>query len=102
MVAFIPTCSCERETASHTFVSDGISTIGVGNVSGTGDSVTCGIGVSVNVGKLVAVGDGSSVSVGDRVAVGGMGVAEAGAAVGLALSVVEGVERSGVVVESEI
>jgi hypothetical protein len=76
--------------------------MGVGNVSGTGDSVTCGMGVSVNVGKLVAVGDGNGDSVGRRVVVGGMGVVEAGTTVGLALRGVEGVERNGVVVESEI
>ncbi|SRR5258706_6503726 len=90
MVAFIPTCSCERETASQTFGSDGISTMGVGKVSGTGDSVACGMGVSVSVGKVVAVGDGSGVSVGGRVAVSGMGVEEAGTTI-----VVDG---SGVVV----
>jgi hypothetical protein len=71
IVAFIPTCSCERETASQTFVSEGISTMGVGNVSGTGDSVTDGIGVAVRVGRLVYVGDGSSVFVEEGVAVSG-------------------------------
>ena len=94
-MAFIPTCSCELETASQIFWSEGISTMGVGNVSGTDDSVADGIGVSVNVGRLVDVGDGSGVFVGRGVAVGGMGVEEAGTAVDV-------IKGSGVVVAIEI
>ena len=58
MVAFIPTCNCEREMASHIFCSEGISTMGVGSVSGTGDSVADGMGVGVNVGRFVDEGLG--------------------------------------------
>ena len=76
--------------------------MGVGNVSGMGDSVTCRSGVSVSAGRLVAVGDGSGVSEGTSVAVSGMGVDEAGTTVGLDLSVVEGVEGGGVIVELAI
>ena len=54
--------------------------MGVGSVSGTGDSVADGMGVGVNVGRLV----------------GEINVDEAGTTVGLALSVVEGVEGGGV------
>jgi hypothetical protein len=63
--------------------------IGVGSVSGTGDSVGAGMDVDV-VGMLVDVGSGVSVEI--RVAVGEMEVAEAGTIVGLALS---GVEEGG-------
>ena len=86
--------------ASQVFVSAGISTTGVGNVSGTGDSVTCGRAVRVSVGRFVGEGLGVDVFVGIRVAVGGMGVDEAGTVVTLALSVVEGVAGSGVIVRS--
>ena len=83
IMAFIPTCSCERETASQTFVSDGISTMGVGNVSGTGDSVGEGSAVAVAVAVGISVGEGMEVGVfvGTRVAVGEVGVDEAGTTV---------------------
>jgi len=84
--------------ASQVFVSAGISTIGVGKVSGTGDSVADGIGVSVSVARFVDEGIGVDVFVGIRVAVGGMGVDEAGTVVTLALSVVEGVAGGGGIV----
>ena len=74
--------------------------MGVGNTSGTGDSVADGIGVSVSVGRFVGEGMGVDVFVGIRVAVGGAEVDEAETTVGLALSVVEGVEGSGVTVGS--
>lgn len=97
MVAFIPTCNCERDTASQTFVSDGISTIGVGNVSGTGVSVACGMGVSVKVDRLVADGLGIGVFVGTLVTVGGREVDDAvtaiaveGSGVNIAVGVVCG------------
>jgi len=86
--------------ASQVFVSAGISTMGGGNTSGTGDSVTNGIGISVSVGRFVGEGMGVDVFVGIRVAVGGAEVDEAGITVGLAVSVVEGVEGSGVIVGS--
>ena len=63
--------------------------IGVGSVSGTGDSVVNGIGVSVSVGRPVDVGDDSCVSV-------GLGVADA---VGVGVSVERPVAVSGVEVE---
>ena len=112
MVAFIPTCNCDREIASQTSASDGISTIGVGNGSGTGDSVGGGSGEGVGGCVAVAVGDGN----GSGVAVDGMdvalGVGMTGGAlvlvaevsvgdgipeeiVGPALSVVEGVVGAG-------
>ena len=74
MVAFIPICNWERETASHSTGSDGISTIGVGSVSVTGGIV----GDGVRVGVLVSVG-GSGV--GDEVFVGGGEVEETGTVV---------------------
>jgi len=74
--------------------------MGVGNVSGTGDSVTCGRAVGVSVGRFVGEGMGVDVFVGIRVAVGGAGVDDEETTVGFALSVVEGVEGSGVIVGS--
>ena len=85
MVAFIPTFNCERDTASQTFWSDGISTMGVGKVSGTGDSVGDGTVVDVTVGTLVAVG----MSVAEGVAVSGAEVEDDVATIALALSVVD-------------
>ena len=88
--------------ASQVFVSAGISTMGVGNVSGTGVSVACGRVVGVSVGRFVGEGLGVDVSVGTRVAVGGREVDKAGTAVGLALSVADGVDGSEVIVGSAI
>ena len=76
--------------ASQVFVSAGISTMGVGNVSGTGVSVACGRAVRVSVGRFVGEGMRVDVSVGTRVAVGGVGVDDAGTTVAE--------ERSGVTV----
>ena len=67
--------------ASQVFVSAGISTIGVGKVSGTGDSVADGIGVSVSVARFVDEGIGVDVFVGIRVAVGETEVDVAGSGV---------------------
>ena len=64
--------------------------MGVGNVSGTGDSVGAGIAVDVSVGVLVSVGIG----VDEEVAVSGAEVEDGVATVGLALSVDEGVAGS--------
>ena len=72
--------------------------MGVGTVSGTGDPVAAGIGVAVRVGRLVAEGLGSAVAVAKGVVVAGRAVEEAGTTVGVALSVAEGVNGSGVVV----
>jgi len=74
--------------------------MGVGNVSGTGDSVTCGRAVGVSVGRFVGEGMGVDVFVGIRVTVGAAEVDETGTTVELALSVVKGVEGSGVIVGS--
>ncbi len=71
----MPTCSCEREIAAQTSVSAGISTMGVGNVSGTGDKVGDGMIVDVTVGAVVGADVGAGVSVG------GMEVEEAGTTV---------------------
>lgn len=60
---------------SQTFVSEGISTMGVGNGSGTRDSVGDGMSVEVSVGVFVCVGDG--------VAVSGRGVEEGAVTVGV-------------------
>ena len=81
MVARIPTCKRARENAAQTSVSDGISIIGVGNVSTTGGKV--GEGVAMSDGGD-GVGDDAGVAgvlfdedaVGDSV--GGGGVDEAG------------------------
>ena len=78
--------------ASQVLVSAGISTMGVGSVSGAGVSVACGraVRVRVSVGRSVDEGMRVDVSVGTRVAVGGVGVDDAGTTVA--------VERSGVTV----
>src|SRR5215510_3964729 len=86
MIACMPTCNCEWAITSQAAGSAGISTIGVGNVSGTGVSTSDGEGVGVRVGTGVSVGDGrdvevrvgSEVSVGKDVAV-NSGVAVSGA-----------------------
>jgi len=83
MVAFMPTCNRDCETASHTPGSDGISTIGVGMVSVTGASVADGMGAAVCVGMFV------SGSVGDGVPVSGGEVEEGAAAVGVGRSGVD-------------
>ena len=88
--------------ASQVLVSAGISTMGVGSVSGAGVSVACGRAVKVSVGRFVGEGMRVDVSVGTRVAVDGVEVDEAGTTVGFALSVAEGVERSEVIVGSVI
>lgn len=81
MVAFIPTCNRERETALQTSTSSGGSSIGVGGTSGTGDGVGdativgTGVGWAVVVGKAVIVGAGDSVGEGE--------VEEAGTTVGV-------------------
>ena len=71
ILAFAPTCNCEREMALHRVVSAGISTMGVGNDSGTGNKVGDGMIVDVAVGAIV--GD----DVGATVSVSGMDVEEA-------------------------
>jgi len=48
MIAFMPTCSCGRESV-HASVSDGTSMLGVGDVSGIGVSEG-GVGVGIWVG----------------------------------------------------
>jgi len=70
MVAFIPTCNCGGRIA-HASGLDEISTAGVGNGSGVGDS-SVGTGEFVGLGVTVFVGNDVSGGVG--VAVGGIGV----------------------------
>ena len=55
MTAFIPTCSCGGKSA-HRSDSEGTSTMGVGDVSGTGVSVGSGTLVCSGVGVLVGGG----------------------------------------------
>ena len=86
IVAFIPICNRAREIASQTFLSAGISTIGVGNVSGTGGSVGDGSGEGVSAGRGVTVPVGDGVAEGVAVGAGDVDVANA----------VVGVEGSGV------
>jgi hypothetical protein len=61
--------------------------MGVGRVSGTGDSVTEGSGVSVDVGRLVAEGLGGGVSVGTGAVVGGREVEDGVTTIGVGGSV---------------
>jgi len=74
----MPTCNRARENAAHTSVSDGISIIGVGNVSTTGGRVGEGVklgasvgggGVEEGVGVFV---DADALGVGDSVGGGGV------------------------------
>jgi hypothetical protein len=93
MIACIPTCNCERETAAHTSGSDGISTIGVGRGSVTGGIVGSSVGALVSVGGIeVAEGVAEAVrgiAVAARVSVGAGEVEGAGTAVPVGGSGVE-------------
>ena len=67
-MALVLTCNCERAVAaSHTFVVDGVSGIGVAVASITG--VTLGRGRGVKVISKVFVGKGVAVCVGEAVEV---------------------------------
>lgn len=80
MVAFMPTCNCGGKIA-HASGLEEISTVGVGNGSGVGDSIV-GAGGFVDSGVTVFVGNDVSVGAGVTV-VGGVEVEEAGATVGV-------------------
>ena len=84
IVARIPTSNRAREKAAHTSVFEGISIIGVGNVSATGGKVGEGVaillegdGVGVDVSVSIA-----EITVGDGDSVGGGGVDDAVAMTG--------------------
>src|SRR5262245_3859910 len=91
IVARIPTCRRARENAAQTSGSDGISTIGVGNVSATGGRVGEAVTVGVKVSGACAVSEAVRVSVvgtlaGEGVSVGAAEVAVSDAGVGVELN----------------
>ena len=102
IVAFIPTCNREREVAaSHTSVSDGVCTVGVGNGSGIGDSVAVGIDVEGSAGVDVLVGEGITTKVAVDVSVGDdIGSAVIVTVLDVDVSVWDGVGGAAVVVTS--